>query len=883
MLRNPVISHILVFAGIIVFPCTAMASVGERPPLDIETYSSPSAKWRMEIDPSNRDGCGKGSYRLTTDGNEVWHGDLPFTLRDAAVTDEGLTAGYAFSHGPSGFGKGGPGSLNMVIVDAGGKVRLNEVIKRKETMVLHGLPEPGAAGFIVHATEDRFIMRLRSDDQESWNLYQLSTGKKLRTIDPHSASKAGDAERYIIDAEPVTGLPFVLVHWWRYDSNKVGAMFSLLDLEGRGIWSLALPEDYTIAGDEAAEDRLRDEIRAEGAILENKEPGVFEIRFAAAADRVRFKVDRDPEVESGWRVREISRAKYQPPPAAEVKALDPPSALRLIESFVFSDAPPQGVVIRDIHEFDFDGDGHFGFLRLNRPEGESSFVLVDQEGRMIADALLPGTAKTETHCAWLAGSRWIITSSAFGTNGETRAWWFDADKRALTGIDGFECPSVGAVRGTGDGGFVALATQRQKYSSTDFLIRYDSLGKVVWKKRESDEGPSSMFSPEDVTVTSLREIAVLDVIRHTVQIFNLNGGYLRSIDLKKAWKRKPNYPSAITPDIDGGFIVHDFHGNPPYVRMKPDGSVRGQFLPKHQDGRVIDARQGVRAAPDGSLWASDGESFVKLSDQGVASRVVGPAPDNDKLGEIAAVAVDSKGNTFAVDRRTGAVHVFGPDGGKLHVCKPATDDFKEDLIDPHLVVGEDGGVMLEMAEENRGRAQYLCFGPDGKRQGVKSFGLDSVAEKWYLQPDTSNVLVLGYQAAFLVDPHGKLKVKIDRQADRRWFGHLRGAAFADDGSFVIQSVSKAPEENTITFFTPEGVAISTCTLETAVFATLGGYSGRLVAMTENGEGRLYDRKGKAVGKTSKSGENSDHFITRGGSEVWAVDRSTRKVERYESP
>ena len=875
------ISRIFLFLGILVFPWIAMASVGERPPVNINTYTSPSAKWQMKIDPSDRDGCGKGNYRLTADGNEVWHGELPFTLCNAMVTDDGVTAGYAFSNGLSGYGKDGPGSLNAVIVDAGGKVRLNDVIKRKETLVVHGEPEPGAAGFIVHATEDRFIMRLTGNGEENWNVYQLSTGKKLRTFDPRSASKASEAERYISDAVPIPGLPLVLVHWWRYDSNKTGAVFSLLDFEGRRGWSLVLPEDYTIAGDEAAEDRLRDEIRFEGAIRENKESGVFEIRFAAANEWGQFKVDRDPKADTGWTVREISRAKYMPQSKVKPETQDPPPTLRLIDSFVLGDAPAQSV-IRNLDEFDFDGDGHFGFLRLNRPEGDHSFILVDREERLISEVLLPGTSKSETHCAWLTGSRWIITSSEYGTEGETRAWWFDAEKQSLVGIVDFKCPSVDALCGTGDGGFVALATQRQRYSSNVFLIRCDMLGKEIWKKEASQEDPSSLFSPEDVTVTSSREIAVLDNIRNTVQIFNLEGAYHRTIELKKAWKRQPNYPSGITPDIDGGFSVYDFHGNPPHVRMKRDGSVRGEFFLKHPDGRVIDARQGLRAAPDGSLWACDGESFVELSGQGVASRVIGSPPDLDKLGEIAAVAVNGKGNTFAVDRRTGAVHVFGPDGGKLYVCKPAKDDFKERLIDPHVAVGEDGGVMLEM-EDEKDKARYLCFGPDGKRQEVKSFGLDRITEKWYLQPGTSNVLVLGYQTAFLVDPHGKLLVRIDRQADRKWFDYLRGAFFAGDGSFVIHSESKGSEENTITFFTPEGLTVSTCMLEIVGSATLGGYNGRFVAMTENGGVLIYDRNGKAVWKTSESDKNSDYFITRDGNEVWAVDRSTRKVVRYKMP
>ncbi len=439
------------------------------------------------------------------------------------------------------------------------------------------------------------------------------------------------------------------------------------------------------------------------------------------------------------------------------------------------------------------------------------------------------------------------------------------------------------MRGTSDGGFVVLASRRQQFSSTDFLIRFDALGKESWKHEAStDDQESSLLSPEDITVTSRKEIAVLDNIRHVVKLFGLDGAFLRSVDLEKAWKREPNYPSGITPDAAGGFIVHDFDGTPPFVRMRPDGNVVGELLPKRRDGRVIDANTGLRAAPDGSLWACDGESFAQLSGQGVMMREIGSVVEDDKLGDIVAVTGDGQGNIFAVDRRTGAVHVFGPDGAKLRVCKPAKDDFTEDLSSTHITVTDDGSVLLRMEEDERGE-RYVGFGPDGTRQGVQRFGLDDVTEEWYSQPGTGNMLVLGYEAAFLVDPAGKLRIKIERQADRRWFDNLSGAAFASDGSFVIHSTSNGPSENTATFFTPEGAPLNTIRLQKEGFAMLGGYNGRFLTMRESNVIRAYDRNGKAIGTTSEDNGRSGHFLARGGKELWVVDYLSRKVERYELP
>jgi hypothetical protein len=69
-------------------------------------------------------------------------------------------------------------------------------------------------------------------------------------------------------------------------------------------------------------------------------------------------------------------------------------------------------------------------------------------------------------------------------------------------------------------------------------------------------------------------------------------------------------------------------------------------------------------------------------------------------------------------------------------------------------------------------------------------------------------------------------------------------------------------ENTITFFSSDGTAQSTCVLDSKGYHSHGGYNGRLFSMGREKDVIVYDRSGK---------------------ELWVVDRSTRKVERYELP
>ena len=867
---------------VLIVPRLADAGYGSPTPVvHVRSYASPSGKWTLEIDPSDRFGRGPGDYRMMKDNAEVWHDRLPFTLCEAAVLNDGVTVGYGYSHGVEGFGKGGfkdgPGTLNVVILGPQGELRLNEAMKRESTRVIHGLPEPRATGMLLFPSDDRFTVRFTAERGETWTSWKISTGEKLISFPLRPPSALKEKAHYVMGARPVLSTPLTLVQWWRYEKSKPGTAFTLHDLEGKVVWTLDLPEDYRVAGDEQAEMRLRNEIQAATAILDVSQPRSFVLRFVAAGERVQFDVQRNGDA---WDIAESARVKYAVPEPVPAPSAPP---LPLLGSFVLGEERSAGP-LRDIHEFAFDSRGHIGFLR----EGEGSapaFVIVDQDGHVLNDVPLPTMSNSAKHLTWIKGQRWLVVASPYGTDAKARAWWFDTDAGAFTEIARFDCFAIEKLCSSGDGGFVALINRHQQYTIKHLLIRFDAAGKVQWQNEaQSDGKPSSLFSPSDITVTTRGEIAVLDVIGHTVQLFDQKSVYLRTIQLQTAWKRTPNYPAGIITDSDGGFIVHDFNGNPPFIRMTADGTVRSEFMPKQADGRAYDSHDRIRMAPDGKLWASDRQSLVQLSDHGDVSRTLGSAVDEVKLGEVAGVTVDHNGRVYVADERTGAVHVFGPDGSKLHVCKPAKDDFKSALSLPHIAVADDGSVLLSLEKFN-GAPRYLHFAPDGTRTGVKKLGFDSITEKWYPRPGSQNVLVIGYHSAAIYDGNGKAIRRIERQPDRRWLDSPHDAAFARDGSFAIQShtIDRGKWERTVTFFTDDGTPVSKFVFEAGGFPSLSGYNGRLVALQCDHDISVYDRKGVKLGSAPASTSHRYHFITCNGTELWVIEPKLLKVNRFGLP
>ena len=286
----------LLLSGIAGFAILGPASAAELPTpiLNPRFYSSPSGRYVLFVNPSDLYGRGKAAYGLTIEGREVWLAEKPYTLCDARVADDGVVTGYAYSHGwrglsPAGY-KAGFGDFRGVIIDSRGKERLNQAAKRQASGETDAPPNPIASRLIMDVVKDRLFVRVRNIDpdreDESWWVYQLSTGQKLDETGPREIAADPRPVRFLMDAKPVNGTPLSLFHWWRYDSERAGkrsARFTVIDHDGKPVWSLDLPADYESGGDGNADERLMASVRRTGGILGPGRGDGFELRFVKDA------------------------------------------------------------------------------------------------------------------------------------------------------------------------------------------------------------------------------------------------------------------------------------------------------------------------------------------------------------------------------------------------------------------------------------------------------------------------------------------------------------------------------------------------------------------------------------------------------------------------
>jgi hypothetical protein len=316
--------------------------------------------------------------------------------------------------------------------------------------------------------------------------------------------------------------------------------------------------------------------------------------------------------------------------------------------------------------------------------------------------------------------------------------------------------------------------------------------------------------------------------------------------------------------------------------MRADGTVRAAFRPKHVAGRPPGT--DVKAAPDGRLWTCDGYALLRLDDAGVVDRVLGDAPDPERLGEIEALEVDRAGRIYAIDKRTRSVHVFDPQGRWLRVCVPSPSDFDGNPSLSQLTVSDEGHVYLSLGGAGGGRnGQHIHFSPDGNRRGIDRLDLDEISQDWYSQPGTGHRWVVAYEKIFLVDRAGGVLKTIERCPDRKWLEHPARASVAPDGSLAVLA------RGAVNLYGASGEPIRTIPLPAPLRGTYARitYDGKRIAIAEDKAIVLLDASGQARQRFSpvETGGGDPYwspFFAPGGRELLLFD-GRRTIVRHELP
>jgi sugar lactone lactonase YvrE len=544
----------------------------------------------------------------------------------------------------------------------------------------------------------------------------------------------------MVDARPVTGTPFILVHWYtrstEYELMDPGGRLVLVDSSGTAIWSLDAANDYAEGnyGIGFFDDHP--------AMLPPVKPRHFDIRLFASNEQITFAVERKGADE--WSVSEVSRRTYEkPPPPLDTPIGTPKGTLKYLGELDLGAGHSQPSPFRTVFDFTFDKQGNIHFWRRT-DDGEGALVHVDPKtGDVIDERAFPeiesrfGLHWTDT--ARLKDNRFVVMRKVPRDSNENPAWLVDL-------VTGEEEPFAACPGGRWEG--IGRFSSGEFVTVGSTLACYGASGKLKWEiDREHPDGFQILGQyPKDVVVTADRHIGVLTM--GSIELLDHAGRHLKTISLIGAFGTdefggRPGYLREIVADADGGFLIQNSRTPPVVLRYKADGSVRSRWSPRHPDGRTFDIRPGVRVAPDGRLWTSDGESIMRLTDDGVVDFVLGEVPQTDTLGEIAGLTVAPDGRIYAVAKQSGGIHVYNSSGELERIDAPEPTDFAGTIRGARIFVTEDGDYYVKQTRMGVFGApnEYLHFSPSGHRMGIVTFE-HRLGWGWVFQPGT------GYRCGF---------------------------------------------------------------------------------------------------------------------------------------
>lgn len=782
---------------ILLVPVVVPASQSAPDILDPKTYHSPSGYWQLTVDPSDRYGAGEARYDLQRGGETLWAITLPFTFQDAVVSDDGKTAGYAYSRGHW-VRFDDLGDFIVAMLGTDGQVDILDSIPRREAMVFHSPTHPSGNGLVVDHLHNRLLLRVLDFEEhetvEAWWLYDLESGTDLGRFRPDVRAGLPSPSTYLLDVHWVKGTPLFLVHVFQFarpcdqTAGPAGSRFVLFDADLQPVWDLMWPSGAQTGW--AVQEHLSS-LRKRSTMVGHTNPGQFELLHPERNERTRFEVMQD---ESGrWSVEELESSAELAVVVAPSEQLPGDDSRRLLSasgSINLHHGQIAPAPFHSVERFAIDEFGRFGLIsRRCDPNPEAlDFVVLDHTGAPVGriDLLdyIDG-CEASLQIAWQSGDQWLVAASTASSGQPATLFRIDVEERTVTPLPYFEAAKVESLARANDDRFVSLSRSDFNVNTRATVSVHDAEGGTLWNL-EPDAG--QRIRADDIAVARTGEIVTLSTAGDALRLYAADGRLLESLLLEQAWGWTPNYPSTIRADHDGGLLIKDFNGTHLLVWMQLDGSVEAAFTPRFPDGQIFPIHDMAQSPLDGRLWVSDGDALFGLDTNGVVEHLIGVEPDPQVLGDIDQVYVTPAGNVYAGDRQTGAVHGFDKSGRHFFHAQPLAKDHDRGSYRNSLSATNRGDIFIE--QEPGSKLDFVVsmihFDHQGQRRAVIRPDVDSIARIWMSQPDGQAHWLLGDSGLYLVDTQGSVLKAIERGAAGHW---LRPdiPAVAPDGSIALLS------------------------------------------------------------------------------------------------
>lgn len=877
--------------------------------LNPKSYFSPDGRYECFVDPSTLEGEGPGHYRISLDGAVRWTGEKPFTLRDAAVTDDGLIVGYAYEGGVFSGGNHGTeySGLVVVVMDSAGQTLMRDEAGNHSNAGLRQLfnasDSPVVEGLVCDAVNDRFAICVSAAGAGvCWWNYRLGVPEPTGdTTTPAPAAGPGTFASPL-EIQLIPGTPLTLVLWCDESERAPGlehnAILSVIDAKGVQVWGAVFAGEYdALVGDDSVYWALRE---LDVQQLQVEEFG-FAFRSFSNDARVGYSLVADAGEPCGWRVEATGRTPDHLPTLQErdqQRAALPEIVLDHLGTIHLTSRMQRPSPIDVPSEYYFDSAGAIAFVRFVRG-ADPRFVRVSTDGRILSDLPLNLEGLDHEHRHWavpIGSGRWFIIQQKYGDASSTRAWRLDPTSGASERVPNFAPGEIEQVEPTPEGGFVVRLRHSLTYTRQDGLERYDADGDRLWSRREQGYGQGIDYDSV-AALTDGRTIALGHPDEITV--FGNGGEVEQTWSISEIIGAEPNYAADVYADLNGGFIFRDFDGSPPFYRIDADRKVVAKFAPRYTDGTPIPYGSPIRVAPDGAMWTHDRINLLRLGEDGVVDRVIGRDEDDDTMTACDALCVDGAGRIYAINPRTHAIHTFTTEGEELEdgVLRMTPVDVASGTY-PDVLLARADGVLALAATEVDHSAEYrssVVGSPSWTQtHQFRAFSLEDEFQSGPLfLPNSLSRWESGYQEVALIH-EGAAPRFITRGFNNNWLNVIGAIAADRSGRLVVlagDGLWSRGTRCTLNIYEADGTPLRGIKLrDESDFARLALTRRFAITIDENVV-RLYDLSKPAESLPLKFTipESEDESVywepltSPDESELWLHDHGSTRIERFRLP
>ncbi len=864
-----------------------------------QAYESPSGIFSLHVRPHDRWGHGSASYRWTKNGKEVWSADKAYTLRAVTTTDSGFAVGVAYREVPverDGRPRDPKRYFHVVILNERGSEVLNDVEERLPHNIDHSHPPPYAQQLLVAPDNDRLVLRLVEGDgrggiaNRGWRIYNLSTGVLLDRFDPRERDTGVEHNPnwWVVDTRLIKGTPLIVTHWFRSATSykkpeERAGRFTVVGGDGRPIWSYQVEGAYT------------DYFRKHPAVLPTNEEQHFQLRFSATSETTRYRVERDSR--GDWNVSELkTKQVVQAKPSAKTASVC--GELTYLGPVQLGASAAGASSFGDIRRFTFDKAGNI-YFSFRDTAGRLGTRAINSSGEIIKEDYSDESSHVYVHwndCPRVGDDQYVEIREVSKDPGEysvTLVNLATGESGFLPGYPGGYARSIARSR---DGGLAVV--------NDAGLARYDSSGKLLWSLNNQTRNGFRMRAKSVAFLTG-EHLALLtgDEVKLIVKKSSRTH---KSIDLTGAFGTtefggRPGSLHEVVADADGGFLLQNVRNPPVVLRYDANGALRSRWSPRFSNGRTFSIAPGIRVAPDGRLWTSDGRTFMRLTDDGVVDHTLGEAPNGDVLTELAGFTVGEDGRWYAVESGIGAVCVFDQLGRQQFVAKPRPEDFSGSVKTAHVAVNTNGEIYVQRPSTKvySSPDEYLRFDSSGRPKEVVTFeprlGTAPFGAGWAFQPGTGYrcgiCQMRGDTRLMIVNPPDQIIRETRKRPDGKWFALQAIFAMAPDGTMAVLTAEGKNDERlyALDLFTAEAEGIRSIPLppptthytglayDTSHAVAVGNSKALIVRLSDDTTTEW------ALSSLPDAMRSWQAFFIAGGRELLLFDHWSKELHRYALP